>query len=142
MLLCNLSKRNPYKIIFTISFVRFTHLKGRCIIQWKIRITLGCDAMIRKLLFLLIGILVSSTVGCSWIEIWDFPKAKTADTGWVKVKFRNEFTPGMYKFQYQNINLIVNNSYYRGRSSFLGFIGPPPPPILSRRVAPSPGSLY
>lgn len=100
--------------------------------------TLGCDAMTRQIVLLLIGILVSSAVGCSWIEIENFPKAKTADTDWVKVKFRpplsggyyKDFTSGIYKFQHRNVSLIIKNSYYSGHSNYPIFIGPPLLPIF------------
>jgi hypothetical protein len=99
---------------------------------------LRCDAMTRLILLLLIGTLVSGAVGCSWIEIENFPKAKAADTDWVKVKFRpplsvgyyKDFTSGIYKFQHRNVSLIIKNSYYSGHSNYPIFIGPPLLPIF------------
>lgn len=94
--------------------------------------------MIKKILRLLIGILVSSTVGCSAILIENFPKAKTADTDWVKVKFRPplsigsymDSTSGIYKFQHRNVSLIIKNSYYGGHSNYPLFFGPPLLPVF------------
>lgn len=86
--------------------------------------TLGCVVMIKKILLLLIGILVSSTVGCSAIMIETFPKAKTAHTEWMEVKSSGL---GVYKFQHRNVSLIIRNRPY---SSRLLFLGPPLLPVF------------
>jgi hypothetical protein len=75
----------------------------------------------KKSLLLLIGILVSSSVGCSAIMIETFPKAKTVQTEWVEVK---PSWIGIYKFQHRNVSLIIRNSPYSRRLLFLG------PPLL------------
>jgi hypothetical protein len=83
--------------------------------------TLGC---IVKISLLLIGILISSTVGCSAIMIETFPKAKTTHTEWVEVKSSWLAT---YKFQHRNVTLIIKNSTY---SRHLLFLGPPLLPVF------------
>ncbi len=86
--------------------------------------TLGCVFMIKKMSLLLIGILVSSTVGCSFIKIETFPKAKIAHTKWAEVKSSWE---GIYEFQHRNVRLIIRNDTYSG---CLFFWGPPLLPVF------------
>ena len=76
------------------------------------------------MLLLLIGILVSSSVGCSAIMIETFPKANTDPTEWVEVK---SGWIGSYKFQNRNVSLIIENRPYSRR---LLFFGPPLLPVF------------